>query len=33
VGTLGQKGAESAGEAAEGLRGLLRDLFEDEPER
>ncbi len=33
VGTLGQKGAEAAGEAAKGLGGALRDLFRGKPER
>lgn len=33
VGTLGQKGAEAAGEAAKGLGGALRDLFKGKPER
>jgi uncharacterized protein DUF748 len=31
AGTLGQKGAEGAGEAAESLGGAVRDLFRDKP--
>ena len=33
MGTLGQKGAEGAGEAAKGVGGMLRDLFEGKPKR
>jgi hypothetical protein len=33
AGTLGLKGAQGAGDAAKGLGGAVRDLFESNPKR